>query len=101
MASTYHWSARHIEHELTDELLVLYLDEETDRVRDRAQADFDRTVEAVRVGTIFAHDGRQYARWLAGKPAAKRGRGLTGDALEAAVMGIAAMFPENVERVSA
>lgn len=101
MAATYHWPARHIERELTDELLILYLDEEVDRVRDRAQADFDRTVEAVRVGTIFAHDGKQHARWVNSRRVLHRGAGLTGDALEAAVRGIAAMFPGNVERVTA
>jgi hypothetical protein len=43
----------------------MYLDEETDRIRARAQAEFDSMVEGVRAGTIFAHDGKQHARWRA------------------------------------
>lgn len=99
MASEHGWTPRHIERELTDEHLVLLLDEAVDRNRTRAQAEFDRMVEAVRAGTIFAHDGKQHARWA--RSSREPRKGLTGDALEAAVRGIAAMFPENVVRVSA
>ncbi len=56
-------------------------------------------VEAVRAGTIFAHDGKQHAKWIrARKP---KGRSLSGAALETAVMNIARLFPENVIRGSA
>jgi hypothetical protein len=100
MAAEHGWTPRHIEHELTDEHFVLLLDEAVDRNADRAQARFDTMVEAVRAGTIFAHDGRQHARWAASKQRMAR-KGLTGADLEAAVMGIARMFPGNVQRVTA
>lgn len=60
-------------------------------------AEFDLWVEAVRLGTIFAHDNKQHDKWRANKGRRhKPSRGLTGEALEAAVMGIARMFPGNV-----
>lgn len=68
MAAEYHWTARYVEAELTDELLVMLLDAAYDRRADHAQADFASMVEAVRAGSIFAtsSDGnRQHARWQA------------------------------------
>ena len=53
-------------------------------------------VEATRVGTVFAHDRKAYARWANRKRAKQPQRGLTGHALEAAVMGIQRRFPDNV-----
>lgn len=54
-------------------------------------------VEAVRVGTIFAHDQKAYSRWTRRpKARARKQHGLTGAALEAAVMRIAQRFPDNV-----
>lgn len=54
-------------------------------------------VEAVRIGTVFAHDKRQYSRWQSRKKRIpKRGSGLVGAALEAAVMRVAELFPKNV-----
>lgn len=99
MAQAFGWSARHIERELTDELLVMYLDEETDRLTADVRVRFDSMVEAVRAGTIFAHDGRQHQRWVRSRQ--PKGRALSGDALEAAVMRIAQMFPGNVIRGTA
>jgi len=55
-------------------------------------------VEAVRVGTVLAHDKKAYDRWRS-RPrttAAARAKGLTGAALEAAVMRLAQIFPNNV-----
>lgn len=99
MAAEHGWSPRYIERELTDEHLVLLLDEASDRQAAHAQADFDRMVEAVRVGTVFAHDGKQHAKWTRARREPRKG--LTGAALEAAVMRLATIFPENVERVTA
>lgn len=62
-----------------------------------ASTDFDQMVEAVRVGSIFAHDQKAYDRWQRRpKARSKPQRGLTGHALEAAVMRIANQFPDNV-----
>lgn len=58
-------------------------------------------VEAVRVGTVFAHDGKQYGKWKSSNRARKGGGGLTGAALEAAVMRVAQQFPDNVVRGAA
>jgi len=51
----------------------------------------------VRVGTIFAHDAKQYGKWRSRQRSSqRRQRGLTGAALEAAVARVAEMFPGNV-----
>jgi hypothetical protein len=101
MAATFGWTARYIERELTDELLVMYLDEEVDRLRNRTQADFDSLVEAVRAGTIFAHNKKAHDKYIASSAAKQKRPSLTGAALEAAVMNIAKMFPDNVTVVPA
>jgi len=54
-------------------------------------------VEAVRAGTIFAHDAKAHRRWQSATPSAQpKGRGLTGQALEQAVMLLARTAPEYV-----
>lgn len=56
-------------------------------------------VEATRIGTIFAHDAKQAARWHSQRMRRlhpERPVGLTGSDLEQAVMGLAQMFPDNV-----
>jgi hypothetical protein len=58
----------------------MYLDEEADRVKAHVQGDFDALVEAVRAGTIFAHDGKQHARWR-GATDRRAGRKRTGKQL--------------------
>ena len=54
-------------------------------------------VEAVRAGMIFARNDKQYRRWRA-KVRSKAGEavGLTGAALEKAILGLAAQHPEYV-----
>jgi hypothetical protein len=71
---------------------VLYLDAAVERIDD----EFRLQVEAARMGAIFAQDGKQYTRWDRGSK--HKPRGLTGAALEAAVMSIAQMFPGNIVR---
>jgi hypothetical protein len=53
-------------------------------------------VEATRVGYIVARDRKAYTRWTNRKQRARPQRGITGHALEAAVMSIQRRFPENV-----
>lgn len=78
------------------------MDAAQDRVTARSSVDFDTMVESVRVGTVFAHDASAYARWRSKhRPGRKRERGLTGAALEDAVMRVAGMFPGNVVRGAA
>lgn len=48
------------------------------------------------MGAIFGRDQKAYDRWRRSNQPAPVS--LTGDRLEAAVMGIAAMFPDNVIR---
>ena len=102
-ASAYGWQPGYLEHEVTDEQLVLYFDAASDRLERDAHTDFERIVEAVRIGTIFAHDRKQYSRWRSRRQAiaAQGGRSLTGAALEAAVMQVAQLFPANVIRQAA
>jgi hypothetical protein len=95
VAAEYGWSPRHVEAQLTDELLVLLLDGATDRL----DARFRQAIETTRAGTIFAHDEKQHGRWV--RSAAPKRNALSGDALEQAIRGIAAMFPGNVQRVTA
>jgi hypothetical protein len=66
-----------------------------------ARADFDNEVEAVRLGTIFAHDRKAFGRWHRRRESKVRRPSLSPAALEQAVMRIAQMFPDNVQRVSA
>lgn len=101
-AHEYGWRPEYLERELTDEQLVWYFDAAQDRVERVTTADHERAIEAVRVGTIFAHDSKQYTRWRnRTRQATGRSRGLVGAELEAAVMRIAAMFPGNVVRGAA
>jgi hypothetical protein len=75
----------------------MYLDSMVDRVEGRAMADFDAMVSAVRVGTVIARDRKAARRW--DREAARRsGRkhGLSGAALETAIMGLASTHPEYV-----
>jgi hypothetical protein len=98
VAAEYGWTHRQIDRALTDELLVLYVDSSVDRITGRVRAQFDSWVEAVRVGMIFAHDRRQYQRWLRQRPRTpgERSPGLTGAALERAILAIGAMHPDIV-----
>jgi hypothetical protein len=74
-------------------------------MEDEQEALFAGTVEATRAGMIFSHPEatRQYNAWRRRTQAAvKRARGstesigLTGQALESAIMGFAALHPEYV-----
>jgi len=87
---------RRLETELTDELFVLYLDAAHDRLADAG----DAAIEAVRIGTIFAHDARAYRSWRgrAARMNARRTAPLSDAALEAQLMALAAVFPKNVTR---
>jgi hypothetical protein len=99
VAAGYGWGPDYVDYTLTDEQLIAYLDAYQDRVTARRDSEFTGWVEAVRIGTIFAHDARQHRAWRAKGPrSAGRQRGLTGAALEAAVARVAEMFPANVVR---
>lgn len=69
-------------------------------MEDEARAAHEDRLEAVRAGVIYAHDQKQYERYIANRPTRPGGpsrpRGLTGEALERAVMGVAARHPEYV-----
>lgn len=96
-AHEYGWRPDYLAGAVTDEQLVWYFDAAHDRLEQHATAEYERAVEAVRVGTIFAHDAKQYTSWRnRTRSAAGRGRGLVGAELEAAVMRIASVFPGNV-----
>jgi hypothetical protein len=102
MASTYGWTVARIRAELTDEQLVLvYLEPAQRRLERSAQAAFDNDIEAIRLGTIFAHDRKAFSRWHSRRNAKTRRPSLSGAALEQAVMRIAQVFPDNVQRVTA
>jgi hypothetical protein len=67
---------------------MLYLDS----ARDRLDADFRSSVEAARMGTVFASNANAYQSWSR-RTSVPEGSGLTGKALEVAIMNIAREFP--------
>lgn len=56
----------------------------------------DEAVEAVRIGYLAAHDKRIYSKWVNRRRKGRQQVGLTGQALEAAIMGLARSHPEYV-----
>lgn len=98
-AATYGWPPDFLEAGLTDEQLLFYFDAAQDRLERLATTEFEGAIEAVRVGTVFAHDVKQYTRWRNRRKAATgRSRGMVGAELEAAVGRLASLFPKNVIR---
>jgi hypothetical protein len=91
VAAEYGWAPRQVRHELTDELLLAYLE----AGEERHAALYRRQVEAQRSGYVFAYNHDAYRRWLAGQrvhPGAVAGRdggGLAGAELERVVMALA------------
>ena len=85
-----------LEEALTDELFVAYLDAAADRIT----ADFTARVEAARLGAVFASNAKAHEKWRrqAHRAPGTHRKGLTGAALESAVMNVARMFPDNVIR---
>lgn len=86
---------------MTDEQLVEKLLAAGRRMEQTARQAFADAVEAVRVGMITAHNQRMLNRWRlaqrrAEAKAAQGSVGLTGAALEQAVMAIALRSPEYV-----
>jgi hypothetical protein len=75
--------------------MVLLLDEEVDRTRDRVRAEFDRAIEAVRAGTVFAHNIAEARKWRRKRD--RKIKPLSEVALLGAIMNIARIFPDNVE----
>ena len=68
-----------------------------DRMQSRSTGEFDSMVEAVRVGTIVAHDRQAYSRWQSvRRRRAGQSEALTAAALEAGVMALARSHPEYV-----
>jgi hypothetical protein len=97
VAAEYGWKVQEVDEELSDEQLVSYLDSASSRIERRARADFDGWVEAVRLGTIVAHDAALYRRWKRDRDA-KPTKPMSDAAIEAGIMRLAGMFPENVMR---
>lgn len=67
------------------------------RVEDRFMA----MVESVRIGTVIAHDSKAANRWVTRRrrgSQSRRSAGLTGEALEVAVMQIGELYPGHVIR---
>jgi hypothetical protein len=98
IAREFGWGRDYVDDVLSDEQLVAYLDAAQERLEAQQRAEFDGWVEAIRAGTIFAHDDKQYSKWRTRpRKGARQQRGLTGAALEQAVMRIASIFPGQVE----
>lgn len=85
---------------MTDEQLIAYLDSAQDRITADAERSFDDAVEAVRIGTVAAHQKDFYRKWR-NRPKRVKQQSLSDAALESAIMNIAKMFPDNVQVVPA
>jgi hypothetical protein len=78
--------------------LLAYLEAGEERI----SGEHRRAVDAVRLGTIFAYDRRQWQRWLAawrirpGAIAGSTGRGLVGSELEEVIGAMAVTNPDIV-----
>lgn len=72
------------------------LDSATDRLLAQQKREFEEMVEAVRIGTVIAHDANAARKWMSRPTAMQQQRGATGEALEQAVANIALIFPEHV-----
>ncbi len=95
-AHAYGWTPRAVEEELSDEQLVAYLDAAHDRLEQHSTNEFRSLVEAVRAGTIFAHNKKAHDSWRQSTPATGPSRALPADRLEVAVMSLARTNPEYV-----
>ena len=101
-AADYGWSPDYIVNHLTDEQFYLYLEKGSLRRNQEAWAEQERIVYGVNWGTALAHDqkGRARRKWqsLARKMSGrKESAGLSGAALEQAVMSLALADPSLVK----
>jgi hypothetical protein len=100
VAREYGWSAEYLDIRVTDEQLSAYIDAYNERLEDETQAAFESAVEAARAGAIFARreNDRQYQSWRRKRRRNEPDKkiGLSGQALETAIMGFAAQHPEYV-----
>jgi hypothetical protein len=72
------------------------MDAAVDRLDRERTARHESWIEAVRVGTIFAHDGKAHLRWVQSRGRTTQGIGLAGAALERTILGLAATHPDLV-----
>ena len=72
------------------------MDTAVDRIDRERTARHESWIEAVRVGTIFAHDGKAHRRWVQSRRRAPTGAGLAGADLERTILGLAAAHPDLV-----
>lgn len=101
-AADYGWSPDYIVTHLTDEQFYLYLEKGSRRRYQEAWAEQERIVYGVNWGTALAHDqkGRARRKWqslarsMSGR---KESAGLSGAALEQAVMSLAMVDPSLVK----
>lgn len=100
LAAEYGWTAAYVRANVTTEQLIrVYLDGATDRIRRTAGTAFDNAVEATRMGAIFATSRRAYDRWRSRarrSDGSGRKPGLTGARLEAAIASLAMTHPDLV-----
>lgn len=77
----------------------MYLDAAAERVETAR----DARIEEIRVGTLLAHDKKALDKWRQRRTRTTTTgkRALVGNALEAAIAGIASLFPGNVIRGTA
>ncbi len=102
-AAEYGWSPGFIEANLTDEQFALYAEKQAERRQAQAFAELDRIVSGTSWGVSIAFDskGRAGRKWqgIRSKGLRKSGQsqGLSGAALEQAVMAIAGADPSLVK----
>lgn len=76
----------------------MYLDPAQERLDEERDVRFRDTVEATRLGTVYASNAKAYGKWRRAHAVAERPR--SDVEMEAAIMRIASQFPGSVERVT-
>jgi hypothetical protein len=99
-AAEYGWLPGTILDDLSDEQLVAYFDEAGERKARDADTAFESRLEAVRLGTVFAHDVKQYQQWRSTRAVARPRQSVAAsdEALERQIYALASLFPGNVIR---
>lgn len=103
-AAEYGWSPDYIDTHVTDEQFALYVEKAAERKRQASFAELDRIVNGTSWGVAIAFDrkGRNARKWQSlrrkvMRDAGTHEKGLTGAALETAVMALASADPSLVK----
>jgi hypothetical protein len=92
VAARYGWTVEQVRATLTDEQFAGYLEAAGDAVSERAEADWERMVEAVRTGYVIARSQKAATRWDA-----RHAQPMTPQSAEQQMRLLMKQFPDNVK----